>query len=78
MKLIYSSPFSHDLFWSADDSLVLRVLAGSPGLYEVERQLSVEDLEGYQAEGTDFVDRLALSIAKERSHFQLRLQPCPL
>jgi hypothetical protein len=74
MKARYSSEqHEFDLFEEPNGSLVISVLCGTVGLYEVRVRLNEDEIGRYQAEGVESLDDLATRIRKDESKFKSRM-----
>ena len=73
MKVVESSPWKYTLYEAEDDRLVLSVVCGGVGLYEVRVPLTPADVEAYRLSGAAYLDNLCAEVAKDPKRFDDRI-----
>lgn len=64
MEVVLKEDWFYTLY-SEDAKLLLEVLCGSHGIYEIKKELSKEDIQEYNQKGKPFIDGLAAKIRRE-------------
>ena len=63
MRVLVSEPWSYDLLEEEDGHLVLIVVCGSVGLYELALRLDDDERREWQSSGVNFVRSLARRVS---------------
>lgn len=71
--ILVNEKHEYDLLQDESGSLIISVLCGSIGLYDVRIRLNDEELAQYEDEGETFLTRFATTIRKEESSFKGRM-----
>ncbi|WP_420574854.1 hypothetical protein [Kordia sp.] len=70
MKILIKKDWKYTLFINDVGAHVLTVICGSIGIYEIEHELTTEELTEYQQQGEEFVDALASKISYYPNSYQ--------
>ena len=72
MKEILRNSSKMYVLFEGDQTYVLSVMCGGIGLYEAQVHLNSEETAKFDTEGDDYIESLALDIAKHTSKYQDR------
>lgn len=75
MKKLIDKGWEYILYQTDDNNLILSVVCGTVGLYDMNIQLNEEEKLQFQKDGTKFIDDLAMNVSSnppkyERRHIQ--------
>lgn len=72
MKKLIEKTWSYILYQTDDDNLILSVVCGTVGLYDVNIQLNDEEKDKFEKDGTEFIDELALDVSSNPPKYRNR------
>lgn len=72
MKKLIEKTWSYILYQTDDNNLILSVVCGTVGLYDVNIQLNDEEKDKFEKDGTEFIDELALDVSSNPPKYRNR------
>ena len=67
--ILASSPWAYELTQTDDGRLILTVVCGTVGVYELSLQLDPVEVVGWNREGESYIEDLAAVITAEPSRY---------
>lgn len=71
MKVEHTKTWDHILYRDGE-RLLLSVLCGTIGIYEISIELNAEEMHAYEAEGTDYIQFLANRVRSDNAGYMHR------
>lgn len=72
MKRLIDKGWEYILYQTDDNNLILSVVCGTVGLYDVNIQLNDEEKDKFEKDGTEFMDELALDVSSNPPKYRNR------
>ncbi len=72
MKKLINKGWEYILYQTDDNNLILSVVCGTVGLYDMNIQLNDKEKDKFEKDGTKFIDDLANDISSEPPKYENR------